>query len=186
MVKSNALFGATVAACVVAVVSFYLHGPTQDGSGIGGLPGSTPAEVVVLSSGTVEEDVLSGEAGDEATDGLKTIEGIESSRVDVGALMDPNDPSTWTEANEVIINVGEEMDPNDVSTWQETSTAQFNVGVSMDPNDDSTWIEQDYLPMNVGELIDPNDADTWHSTDVNPMNVGAPADPNDLGSWSDN
>ena len=45
-------------------------------------------------------------------------EGSEDGVINIGEPMDPDDPSTWPQPENIeVINIGEPMDPDDPSTW---------------------------------------------------------------------
>ena len=84
--------------------------------------------------------------------------------INIGELMDPDDPSTWpVDENTEVINIGEPMDPDDPSTWPvDENTEVINIGEPMDPDDPSTWpVDENTEVINIGEPMDPDDPLTW-------------------------
>jgi|GEM_PF-5614179 len=124
------------------------------------------------------------------TDTIKESSAVpeEPTVINIGEPMDPDDPSTWPQAdNTEVINIGEPMDPDDPSTWpQPDNTEVINIGEPMDPDDPSTWPQSDNTEViNIGEPMDPDDPSTWQQSGGDEViNIGEPMDPDDpYGGW---
>ena len=109
------------------------------------------------------------------------VEVIDSAVVNIGPPMDPDDPSSWAEAESTeLVNIGPPMDPDDPSTWpQLVDGAVVNIGEPMDPDDPSTWSRSEAkVPINIGELMDPDDPSTWSQpSNTGVINIGEYIDP---------
>ena len=115
------------------------------------------------------------------------IEDLEPEVINIGAPMDPDDPSTWPETNNTqVVNIGEPMDPDDPSTWPEANNTEVvNIGEPMDPNDPSTWPETETtVVVNIGEYMAPDEPATWPEPENREVvNIGEPMDHDDPETW---
>ena len=76
-----------------------------------------------------------------STDADDSLESDTDGVIHIGEPMDPDDPLTWSQPENIeVINIGEPMDPDDPSIWpQPENTEIINIGEPMDPDDYSTW-----------------------------------------------
>lgn len=123
-----------------------------------------------------EAVIANGESASKAYD--PTPE--ESEVIRIGAFMDPEDPSTWPQVDDVqTIIIGEPKDSEDPSSWpQAEETEVLLIGEPMDSDDPMTWASESNLGrLEIGAPKDLNDPVNWEDDlETAPLIIGEPKD----------